>query len=229
MYSRSLTERIKIRLEILYENILDFLAHSAFRKPLIAFVGIAIFVTLRNSKQIVAKMKRSSYMSPFNSIYGSSSTMGSTYGSTNPNLYGSVGNGRVTASTGGYGGGNTLPSYGGASSFNSQYNSNPSTTSYGMGSQGSTYQQPYGQSSTMQSQTSSTYNNNLRGGQLASSSFSTSRLVDQYSGSVHVVQGGLFHDYGMLTSFTGQVETISAMESPTFVQQTLSMPGKNIL
>ncbi len=220
-YSRSIPDRIKIRLEIIYENCLDFLSHHALRKPIIAFAGIAVFVTLRNSKHIVATLKHSSYMSPFNTRFSSSSVLGSSYGSSTLNSYG---NARLaSSSSGGYGG----SSYAGSSYAGTTSYANPSSTTYGTGST-SPYQ--YGQSTTAtQSVGSSTYNSNLRGGAPAttSSSFSTSRLVDQYKGSVQIVQGGLFHDYGMVTSFSGQVDTISAMESPALVQQTLSTPGKD--
>ena len=223
MYSRSLTERLKIQAEILYENLLDFLGHSAFRKPLLAFAGIAIFVTLRNSKHMISKLKHSSYLSPFNSRYASSN-LGTLYGSAATDFgtnraTTSTGYG-ATASTGGYGA-TSYTGLSGASSYSggTQYNSNPSSSTYGVGGTTSSYPQSYGQSTMYNS-------NNLRGTQSSTNTFSTSRLVDQYRGSVQVVQGGLFHDYGMSTSFSGQIETISAMESPTFVQQTLSTPGK---
>lgn len=233
MYSRSLTERIRIRLEIFYENFVDFLGQNALRKPMVILAGVAMFVTLRNSKHVISKLKHSTYLSPFNSRYGSSSSSLSLYGSAASSLYGGgastasqYGNtNRMAASTstaGGYGGSST---YGGTMSYgNPQYNSNPasSSTYAGMGASSSTYQQPYGQNTA-----STTYGttSNLRGAQSTPNSFSTSRLVEQYSGSVQVVQGGLFHDYGGLTSFSGQVETLSSMESPTFVQQSLSSPG----
>ncbi len=230
MYSRSLSERIKIRLEILYENFLDFLSHNALRKPVLIFVGLALFVTLRNSKHVISKLKHSTYISPFNSRYGSSSNYMSTYGSAASSLYdggnapsSQYGNRMTSTSTmGGYGG-NPSPSYGGASMYGgatsngaTQYNANLPSSTYGIGGGTTSYQQqqPFGQST------------NLRGSQTSTNSFSTSLLVDQYSGSVQVAQGGLFQDYGGLTSFTGQVETLSAMESPTSVQQTLSSPGR---
>lgn len=63
--------------------------------------------------------------------------------------------------------------------------------------------------------------------QQASSVVNTANLVDMHGANVQVVQGLQFNDYTMTTSFMGQIETVSAMESPSFVQQTLQSPGKH--
>jgi len=213
MYSRSLTDRIRINLEIFYENCIGFLRHGALRKPLLIFAGFAAFVTLRNSRSTIRTLK-SSYLSPFGSKWSSSNQF-SPYGTkASSSPYGNTANA--------YNAG-TYNSYGGSA----PYGTNPASA---YGAPNSPQTGTYANNMANGPSTSS-YTNNLRGtAQSYSSSssaagFSTSKLVDQHGSTVQVVQGGLFHDYGMLTQFSGQIETISAMESPTYVQQSLSSPG----
>lgn len=230
----SLSERIKIRLEICYENFLDFLGQSAFRKPLLMLVGVGVIMTLKNSRHSIASFKRS-YMpsfaskwsspnqfSPYGSTsaynsYGSSPSYGSasSYGGTT-GAYGNAGIGAKTPLGAQYGGGSMATGsmsapYGGATSNASPYQQRP--------------QQSYGQTGGAMAQTTSTFGNNLRGTTQISASFSTSRLVDQHGQNVQVAQGGLFQDYGGITSFMGQIDTVSAMESLSSVQQILNSPG----
>jgi regulator of ribonuclease activity A len=237
MYSMSLSERIKIRLEICYENFLDFLGQSAFRKPLLMLVGVGVIMTLKNSRHSIASFKRS-YMpsfaskwsspnqfSPYGSTsaynsYGSSPSYGSasSYGGTT-GAYGNAGIGAKTPLGAQYGGGSMATGsmsapYGGATSNASPYQQRP--------------QQSYGQTGGAMAQTTSTFGNNLRGTTQISASFSTSRLVDQHGQNVQVAQGGLFQDYGGITSFMGQIDTVSAMESLSSVQQILNSPGKDV-
>lgn len=219
-YSRSLRERVQIQLEIYYENLLDFMGHSALRKPLMILAGIAVVFTLRNSRSTISSLKRN-YLSPFGSKWSSSNQF-SVYG--------------TPASTGGYGGSTYSNSYGSSSYSSPSYGTSSSYSSYNSGASpyasapgGSPYQQ-VGSNSGYATSTSSYANGNLRGTQSTSPSlgFSTSSLVDQYSSSVQVAQGGLFHDYGMSTQFMGQIETVMAVESPNHIQQILNSPGESI-
>ncbi len=94
-YSRSLSERIKIRLEIWYENIIDFLGSNNTRKPLLVLVGLAVLVTYRNSRHSITSLKQS-YLSPFRSKFGLTSGS-SSYSQFSP--YGSTATGAAGAST----------------------------------------------------------------------------------------------------------------------------------
>ncbi len=222
-YSRSLRERVQIQLEIYYENLLDFMGRSALRKPLMILAGIAVVFTLRNSRSTISSLKRN-YLSPFGSKWSSSNQF-SVYG--------------TTASAGGYGRSTNSNSYGSSPYSSPSYGSSSSYSSYNSGASpyasapgGSPYQQfgQVGSNSGYATSTSNYANGNLRGTQSTSPSlgFSTSSLVDQYSSSVQVAQGGLFHDYGMTSQFMGQIETVMAVESPKHIQQILNSPGESI-
>jgi len=54
---------------------------------------------------------------------------------------------------------------------------------------------------------------------------STASLIAKYGARVQAVQPGLLHDFTSTTSFSGQVETLSAPDAPGFVEQTLRTPG----
>ena len=250
-YSRSLSERIKIKLEIYYENAIDFLGQNSTRKPLLIMAGLALFVTFRNSRHSITSIKQG-YLSPFRSKFSKYNPF-SPYGTTASSAYGRSGypNPYTQNPYGGGGaaagrGASPYTAAGGAAA--SSY-SRPGATGY---PQQPIQQQQQQQQNAYASQpgapaynsnlrTAPAYNSNLRGAQSAYSAatpaaaagantgFSTSRLVDQYRASVQVVQGGLFHDYGMTTQFMGQIETVDAIESPTYVQQILNSPGKHIL
>jgi len=150
----------------------------------------------------------------------------SPYGMNGQPLYGAAGSrsqyGGATSQYGGatsqYGG--ATSQYGGAAT--SQYGRStstayrgavPATASSLRGGATSSYVRPV---SPMASQ------------QQASSAVNTANLVDMHGANVQVVQGLQFNDYTMTTSFMGQIETVSAMESPSFVQQTLQSPGKHL-
>ena len=79
---------------------------------------------------------------------------------------------------------------------------------------------------TPQYQTNTNFGNAV---QPASAGVSTASLVDTHGANVQVVQGGQFKDYGMITNFMGQIETVSAIEAPSFVQQVLQTQGKFLI
>lgn len=51
-------------------------------------------------------------------------------------------------------------------------------------------------------------------------------LVDMHGATIRVMQPGLFKDYGAVTDFQGQVETLHGFESAAIVEQVLNQPGK---
>ena len=50
-------------------------------------------------------------------------------------------------------------------------------------------------------------------------------LVDMHGATIRVMQPGLFKDYGAVTDFQGQVETLHGFESAAVVEQVLNQPG----
>lgn len=115
---------------------------------------------------------------------------------------------------------NTGSNYGGMNSMNSMNNGR--TGGYGATGNNGMSMGMGGTTGTYGSGGGTTMNNNA--------GFSTSKLVEMHgaSGQAQVVQGGIFQDFGSVTSFMGQVETIgNAMDSPNVVQQALSSPGHN--
>jgi len=222
MYTRSLTERIRIQFEILLESFSDFMGRNAMRKPLLMLAGVAVVMTMKNARYSINYMK-TARLSPFKSKYAKTSGLFSPYGTATHPTTSSFGSNRAT--TGQYGGasasgtsyGQPAPAFG-AAAGTSGY---PPSNRFGASNQGAA--QGFG--------------NNLRGTSAASPAaypgapsiggggFSTSSLVDKYGTQVSVVQGGLFHDYGSSGTFSGQIDTVSAQDAPGFVEQILRSPG----
>jgi len=190
---------------------MDSIGHysDTARKPLFLLVGIVLLLTLRSARKGVS-MTRGFGFNPFGKkAY-------SPYGMNGQPLYGAAGSrSQYGGATSQYGG--ATSQYGGAAT--SQYGRStstayrgavPATASSLRGGATSSYVRPV---SPMASQ------------QQASSAVNTANLVDMHGANVQVVQGLQFNDYTMTTSFMGQIETVSAMEAPSFVQQTLQSPG----
>lgn len=51
--------------------------------------------------------------------------------------------------------------------------------------------------------------------------FATADICDEKGDEVHVVQGGLFHDYGEQPVFWGQIQTIKCYHDNSFVKKAL--------
>ena len=227
-YSRSWTERIKIQIEIFGENCVDYFGHAGFRRPLMFLAGAAVLVTLRNSRNSISMVKSATFgaqpKKSWSSFFGFSSR-DMQYGS-GISSYNRLGTGQP---------------YGSYASQGMQTNiaTQPGVSSplYGSSSQyGGQTNLGYNTASTLQSHGANTANA-LRGNSLsspplsqgtlsASTGFKTSDLVDTNGANVQVVQAGLFHDYGSSTGFMGQIETVSAIEAPSFVSQIFKTQGK---
>lgn len=245
MYARSLTDRLKIQMEILSENFADFIRRHSLRTPLMVMAGVAVVMTLKNGRQTIGMIKSLSG-SPFSS--SNSAGFYSPYGRT-------AGSYPSSSSYGGasnqYGAGSSRQQYG--TNFASSQMNPPS-----YGQQGQQQQQQYvgqmpqnnaayGVNNGIGAGSSQSYGGagNLRGtsatstgtypsattgsyGNSASSSgaVSTASLIANYGASVHSVQPGLLHDFTSMSSFSGQIETISAPDAPGFIEQMLrSTPG----
>ncbi len=222
MYTRSFTDRIRIQFEILTESLTDFVGQNAIRKPLLLLAGIAVIMTMKNARYSINYIKTSK-LSPFSSSRKATSSFFSpTYGgSTSSGIAASSPNfgqpGRVGA-TSGFGAQPNLQRQTGGmvGGMNGGMNGGLPSSS-GFGNQGT-----------------AAFTNNMRsnvapsfpsGGATSNSGFSTSNLVDSYGTSVNVVQGGLFHDFGSSSGFSGQIETVSAPDGFGFVEQILRSPG----
>ena len=220
MYTRSLTERIRIQFEILLESFSDFMGRNAMRKPLLMLAGVAVLMTMKNARYSINYMK-TARLSPFKSKYAKTSGLFSPYGTATHPTTSSFSSNRAT--TGQYSGASASgTSYGHpASTFGAAGGTNgiPAPNRFGANNQGA----------------APGFGNNLRGTSAASpypgasssgvGGVSTSSLVDKYGAQVSVVQGGLFHDYGSSGTFSGQIDTVSAQDAPGFVEQTLRSPG----
>jgi len=216
MYSRSFSERVKIQVEIICESCMDSIGHyyDTTRKPIFFFIAIILLLTLRSARK-GASMTRGFGFNPFGkkaaySPYGMNAPYGgstSQYGGAT-SQYGGVGGVAGTSQYGGVGGVAGSSQYG-RSTSTTYRGAVPATTGNLRGGT-SSYVRPVSPMATQQQ---------------ASSVVNTANLVDMHGANVQVVQGLQFNDYTMTTSFMGQIETVSAMESPSFVQQTLQSPG----
>ena len=189
-YSRSYSELIKIKLEIIWESCVDFFLdyYPTFRKALICLVAGAIALSIRTSQKGV-----------------------SSYGTSYKNGF--------------------LPSLIGKKTSTKIYN--PSSQ-YGLQHGASQAQLADSQRSSNQLINGNSFEKNsppqrstvTPGKNQAVSGYSTSQLVDQYGlGSLQVAQGGYFKDYGGASTFSGQIQTLNAVESPSFVERILQTPG----
>jgi len=190
---------------------MDGISHysDTARKPLLIFMGMAILLTVRSARKGVSMTSSFGY-NPFkksypNQIYGTGATQ---YG-------------RSTSQYGGatsqYGG--ATSQYGGATS---QYGGAAST----MRGTGSSAYKPIGTSTTSNLRGSTSYAR--PGSPLApqtSAGVNTANLVDLHGQNVQVIRGLQFRDYTTATNFMGQIETVSATESPSFVLGLLQSPG----
>jgi len=195
-YSRSYCELIKIKLEIIWESCVDFFLdyYPTFRKALICLAAGAIALSIRTSQKGV---------SSYNTSYKNGFL---------PSLLGKKTSSKINNPSLQYG-----PQHGAshAQLVASQRSSN----------QLSRYSPP--QRSTGSNIGLMTTGNNQAalGVQTAVSGYSTSQLVDQYGlGTLQVAQGGYFKDYGGASTFSGQIQTLNAVESPSLVERILQTP-----
>jgi hypothetical protein len=243
-YSRSLTERIKIKIEIFCENCADYFGHAGFRRPLIFLAGAAVILTFKHNRSSISMIKSTTLGSEpkrsWSSFFGFSSR-DMQYGS-GISSYNRLGTGQPYGSYGSQA--RTYGSQGVSTNFATQPGGSPplsqpggSPPLYGSSSQYGVQSNPgFNTASTLQG-TGTNAGGGLRGNPISSSSlsqgtlatsngFKTSDLVDKYGASVQVVQGGLLHDYGSFNGFMGQIETVSAIEAPTFVDNILKSQCK---
>ncbi len=203
MYSRSIVERIKIQIEILFENIADFIRRNSLRTPMLILSMLAVIVTLKNARATVDAIKQmsgspfkakksvgrspgggghmSSYQQPPRANYAAPYSQPAPHGA--PNQFGSQG-----------------------SHMNSQFGQ----------------QSQFGSMSSPMNQGAPSFNNgNLRG---------TSATMPGSFGagagtSGQSVPPGLFHSFTAMPGFSGQIDTLSAPDAPGFVDQALRQPG----
>jgi len=182
-------ERLKINIEIFFENIADAIgaSYDSMRKPLLALACFALIMTLKAGKRGIARMK------------------GMTRHAYSP--YGTPGVPRVPPTSSAYG---QRPAYpggaapaGGAASAHSRNTLQSTPNAYG---------QPAG----------GAYGGAAAGGGLSG----VAGLVDMHGATIRVMQPGLFKDYGAVTDFQGQVETLHGFESAAVVEQVLNQPGE---
>jgi len=192
-YSRSYSELIKIKLEIIWESCVDFFLdyYPTFRKALICLVAGAIALSIRTSQKGV-------------SSYGTSYKNGFL-----PSLIGKKASTKI---------------YNPSSQYGLQHGASQARLA---DSQRSSNQLINGNSfeknSPPQRSTVITGKNQAALGV----QYSTSQLVDRYGlGSLQVVQGGYFKDYGGASTFSGQIQTLNAVESPSLVEKILQTPGQ---
>jgi len=219
MYSRSIVDRIKIQIEILCENISDFIRRHSLRTPLLVLSGVAVMMTLRNARSTIDAIK-SMRGSPF----GHKKSLYSPYG-------------RSTGASNSYGGGR---------SYASPYAGSANSGSNSYGGQGSRLQQSFGQQSQYsapsvnsgfgsnsgynQQQAIPSYSSgNLRGAASApGSSFGNTGVLQSATSGVigaQTVPQGMLHSFSSMPYFSGQIETLSAPDSPNFVGQALASNG----
>jgi len=204
------------------ENCMDRIGHysSTASRPLFIFMGIVILLTLRSHRKGIGITKGYGFLpwgknKPY-SPYGSNQPMYGTSGATTQ--YGRSTTSQYGGATSQYGGatsqyGGATSQYGGAAS-----NVRGSTSTYGARG-ASTSNNLRGSTNTYGSHASPIVAQNSAG-------VNTANLVDTHGSNVQVVGGLQFSDYAMITNFMGQIETVSAMESPSFVQEVLQSPGQ---
>ena len=194
-------ERLKINIEIFVEGIADRIgaSYETLRKPLLALACFALIMTLKAGKRGIARMK------------------GVTRQAYSP--YGTPGVPRVPPTSSAYGqraaypaaGGAAASPYGGRQALQTAPNAygQPAGGAYGVGGAAS----PYGTAAG-------------GGGGGGGGLSGVAGLVDMHGATIRVMQPGLFKDYGAMTDFQGQVETLHGFESAAVVEQVLNQPGE---
>ena len=196
-------ERLKINIEIFVEGIADRIgaSYDTLRKPLLALACFALIMTLKAGKRGIARMK------------------GVTRQAYSP--YGTPGVPRVPPTSSAYGQRAAYPAAGGAAAA-SPYGRQALQTApnaYGQPAAGGAYgaggaASPYGSAA-------------VGGGGGGGGGLSgVAGLVDMHGATIRVMQPGLFKDYGAVTDFQGQVETLHGFESAAVVEQVLNQPGE---
>lgn len=197
-------ERLKINIEIFLENIADMIgaSYDSLRKPILALACFALIMTLKAGKRGVARMK------------------GVTRQAYSP--YGTPGVPRVPPTSSAYG---QRPAYpagaapaGGAASPYSRNTLQTAPNAYGQPAGGA-----YGAASPYGGAAAG------GGGGGGGGLSGVAGLVDMHGATIRVMQPGLFKDYGAVTDFQGQVETLHGFESAAVVEQVLNQPGKKVL
>lgn len=193
-------ERLKINIEIFLENIADMIgaSYDSLRKPILALACFALIMTLKAGKRGIARMK------------------GVTRQAYSP--YGTPGGvPRVPPTSSAYGQrpgypAGAAPAGGAASPYSRNTLQQTAPNAYGQpagGAYGAA--SPYGGAAA-----------GVGGGGLSG----VAGLVDMHGATIRVMQPGLFKDYGAVTDFQGQVETLHGFESAAVVEQVLNQPGK---
>lgn len=207
MYTRSLTDRIKIQFEIIYENVQDFIYRHSLRTPLLMLAGVAAVMTLKNGKQSIAMIKS------LNPMYKKYKSSYSTYG--------------------GYNSGRTMPyagrsTIGGGYTAGGTYGSSASSfggTNYG-GAIGGAYNHPstFGQTQPSFQSPGLRGSTTMGGGGYGNTMATTNSFGSGASSSQTLP--GMFQSVTNVPSFSGQIETISAPDSPNMVMQVIGSPGQ---
>jgi len=199
-------ERLKINIEIFLEGVADTIgaSYDSLRKPLLALACFALIMTLKAGKRGVARMK------------------GVTRQAYSP--YGTPGVPRVPPNSAAYG---QRPAYpagaapaGGAASPYSRSTLQAAPNAYGQPAGGAYGTPPIGGAA-------SPYGGAAGGGGGGGGLSGVAGLVDMHGATIRVMQPGLFKDYGAVTDFQGQVETLHGFESAAVVEQVLNQPGQN--
>ena len=219
MYSRSITERIKIQFEIMCEASADLIRRHSLRTPLIVMAMVAVMMTLKNARTSIdmikgmsgspfaSKKSSSSFFSPYGRTAGSSTYGGdSSYPGSPASPYGGVTSpGQYSgARTQQYGGQQTQ--YGGQQQTQQQYGGQQTQQQYG----GQQTQQQYGgqqqaQYGGMNAQPGApAYNpGNLRGTAMSSGAAS---MGGQYGGSAGASAG--FQTSSLVQKYGNQVQSM---------------------
>jgi regulator of ribonuclease activity A len=205
---------------------------GGLKRPLLWLAGLAIVMTLRSARKGVQRMKSGGLTAGrYEATYkayaaGNRATGTALSGVRGSSPYGTS----TTATTYGYGTPNTATgAYGSASGTTfgstSTYGGSTSTT---QGTVGYNNQM----TNTYGSNSAGAYGSNINGvtrGTMASDQMprSLSDLIDRHGPGVRVMDSRLFHDYGGVHEFYGQVETLQAFEGAGVVEKVLQGPGYN--
>lgn len=250
-YNAPLSERIRIQLEIFCENCTDCFSNLSqnYKRPVLILSGIAVLLTMRSSRRGIksAKMggimgggsgygaygaKKRGFLSKFRKskpsyggygagAYGAGGTGSSMYGAGGASGYGSAAGGGLSGGLSSYGAaGGTL---GGAAG-----------STYGAGLRGTNTMggAAGGYGSSLGGAGASNFGGasamTMGGMSAAAGGKSTVTLaVSNPTSTVSLDPSLHFYDYGGSTSFSGQIETVQAYDSPNFVSQVLNQPGQN--
>ena len=196
--SRNLLERARIRCEIIIEHIVDSIGSNGDRMR----------------KPIVCLVAVALFMTLRAGKRGTRGANGAFLAAYSP-----YGTGRTSQSAAQvYPGGS---SYGGAQPFR------PASSIYGQQNRqlpatGGIYPQQQAAGGYPQQQLSYSTTPMAAGGLSA-----VSGLVDMHGASLNILQPGMLRDFGGVTDFQGQVETLQGIDSAGVVEQVLSQPGQN--